>query len=103
MSAGDWKDMLGAIQQGNVEVVKYHVDMGVDVNYQHPEFLTTPLIESIEHDQIKIARLLLDNGADPNLAIWLSSDTPLKIAKRLKNKEFIALLKKFGAKDGWLW
>lgn len=44
MAAGDWKEMLIASQEGNLDLVRYHIRMGENPNYQHPEFLTTPLI-----------------------------------------------------------
>ncbi|MEM6299840.1 MAG: hypothetical protein AAF740_14215 [Bacteroidota bacterium] len=40
MAAGDWKDLLAATQNNDLELVKYHLKQGVDINYQHPEFLT---------------------------------------------------------------
>jgi hypothetical protein len=44
MSGGDWKEMFNAGCEGNLELVKYHVQAGVDVNFAHPEFLSTPLV-----------------------------------------------------------
>ena len=93
MSGGDWKEMLVAVQMGNIDLVKYHVNEGIDVNYEHPELMTTALIESIQFDQIEIARFLLENGADPSQNAWLSKDNPLRIAKQQKKKEFIRLFK----------
>ena len=46
MAAGDWKEMLVAAQSGDLALVRYHIRMGENPNYQHPEFLTTPLIEA---------------------------------------------------------
>ncbi len=82
MSGGDWKEMLVAVQMGNIDLVKYHVSEGIDVNYEHPELMTTALIESIQFDQIEIARFLLEHGADPSQNAWLSKDNPLSIAKQ---------------------
>lgn len=93
MSAGDWKDMLIAIQKGNMDIVKYHIKNGINPNYQHPEFCTTPLVESIEHERIEIAKYLLNKGADPSLKVGISNDSPLSIAKKTKNKELIALIR----------
>lgn len=95
MAAGDWKDMFQAIQNRNLELVKYHIQKGVNPNYQHPELLTTPLIESIENKSIEITKYLLQNGADPFLKAGFSTDTPMKVAKRIKNKEAIILLKPY--------
>jgi ankyrin repeat protein len=93
MAAGDWKDMFQATQNGDLDLVKYHIQKGVNPNYQHPEILTTPLIESIESGHIEITKFLLKNGSDPRLKAGFSTDTPMKVAKRLKNKEAVILLK----------
>lgn len=93
MAAGDWKDMLSAVQEGDVELLKYHLERGVNPNYQHPEFLTTPLIESISLQQYEIAKYLLENGADPTLKAGFSQDSPLAVAKSTKNKALTKLIK----------
>lgn len=95
MAAGDWKDMLSAIQEGDLELVKYHLGQGVNPNYQHPEFLTTPLIESISLQQLEIARYLLENGADPTLKAGFSMDSPLVVARQTRNKALISLVKSY--------
>ena len=92
MAAGDWKDLLYACQNGDLELVKYHIKGGVNPNYQHPELLTTPLIASIENANADITKFLLENGADPHLKAGFSTDTPMLVAKRLSNKEAIKLL-----------
>jgi len=38
--------MLIAAQNGDLPLVRCHIRMWEDPNYQHPEFLTTPLIEA---------------------------------------------------------
>ena len=93
MSGGDWKEMLVAVQMGNIDLVKYHVREGIDVNFEHPELMTTALIESIQYDRIEIARFLIESGADPSQNAWLSNDNPLRIAKQQKKEEFIRLFK----------
>jgi len=95
MAAGDWKDMLAAVQEGKIDLVKYHIEQGVNPNYQHPEFLTTPLIESISFRQYEIAKYLLENGADPKLRAGFSADTPLSIARATKDKAMIRLIKSY--------
>ena len=44
---GDWKDLFKGVQQNDLDLVNYYIKNGVDVNYQHPEYMTSPLIESI--------------------------------------------------------
>lgn len=95
MAAGDWKDLLKATQIGDLNLVKYHIENGIDLNYQHPEFLTTPLIESIEHRQPEVTACLLANGADPKLNPGFSSDSPIAVARRVNNKAAIQLLRPY--------
>ena len=75
--------------------MRYHVEYGVDVNYQHPEFLTTPLIASIERGQHLITEYLLKHGADPHLRAGFSTDTAFVVARKLKNVQALALLQPY--------
>jgi len=99
MSAGNWKDMLYAIQNGRLETVKYHIKNGVNPNYEHPEFFTTPLIESILNEEIEIAKYLLENGADPKLKSGFSNESPLQIAAKKNNKELLELISGYTSKN----
>lgn len=80
MSGGNWKELYFAAREGDLELVRYHVQMGVDVNYAHPEFLSTPLVAAILAGQQEVAQYLLDVGADPNLMSEFDSVTPLEAA-----------------------
>jgi len=93
MAAGDWKEMLIASQTGDLKLVRYHISMGENPNYQHPEFLTTPLIEAATFGHKEIVEYLLANGADPKIKAGFSADTALKMAKNNGHKEIVMLLK----------
>ncbi|MES2582427.1 MAG: hypothetical protein V4627_06890 [Pseudomonadota bacterium] len=67
MSSGDWKEMFDAAVDGNMAVLRYHLVAGVDANYQHPEYMCTPLVACILANQREAAALLLEHGADPHL------------------------------------
>lgn len=95
MAGGDWKEMLMAVHEDNINLVKYHIGNGIDPNYQHPELLTTPLIDSIAYNRYEITKYLLENGADPCLRAGFSEETPLIAAKRVQNKEIIDLIKTY--------
>ncbi|MBX2875216.1 MAG: ankyrin repeat domain-containing protein [Saprospiraceae bacterium] len=102
MAAGDWKEMLFAAQEGDLDLVKYHLEKGVNPNYQHPELLTTPLIESISFRQHEIVKYLLENGADPSLRAGFSLESPLAIAKQTKDKQLIKLVRSYLPKRSFL-
>ena len=59
MSAGDWKDLFKAACEGDLALVRYHVDAGVDLNYAHPEFFSTPLVGAIRAKQEAVALFML--------------------------------------------
>lgn len=93
MAAGNWKEMYQASLDGNLSLVQYHITEGVNPNYQHPEILATPLVAAILNNHDNVAIFLLENGADPNLESYFDNLTPLKAAKKMKNKHLIALIK----------
>lgn len=83
MSGGDWKEMFNAGCEGNLALVEHHVKSGVDVNYAHPEFLSTPLVAAILAGQEAVALYLLDHGANPALASEFDAATPLQAARQM--------------------
>ena len=113
MSGGDWKDMFRAACTGDVELVRFHLDNGVDVDFAHPEFQSTALVASILADREEVAHLLLDHGADPLLRSDLEAMTPLEAAHRAGLSGVEARLRGLGAtrplpapvsraRSGWL-
>ncbi|MEW7291335.1 ankyrin repeat domain-containing protein [Aquimarina sp. 2304DJ70-9] len=92
MSGGDWKSMFKATQEGDFELVKFYLEKGMDPNYQHPEFMALPLVESIRFNHLKITKLLLENGGDPTIREVMEGETSISIAKKLNNQEAIDLL-----------
>lgn len=78
MEHGNWKSMYEAACGGDLELVKYYVNSGVDVNYVHPEFMSTALVSCIVADQSDVAVYLLDNGADPNIVSPWEDMTPVQ-------------------------
>ena len=92
---GDWKDFFKAIQLNDIELVKYHIRMGIDPNYQHPEFMTAPLMECIRFGHLEIAKYLLENGADANAIEHNNTTTAMSIAQMLGNQNAIKLLEQY--------
>ena len=98
-AGGDWKDMYAAAELGDAACVRYHLDCGVDVDYQHPEAMQSALIISIMQGHAEVARLLLAHGANPNLAAELGGITPLQIAIQNQRTDLETLLRQYGALD----
>ena len=92
---GDWKEMFQAIQSGDLALVEYHLRMGVDPNYQHPEFMAAPLVESIRFNHLDIAKLLLESGADPQIKEDWGKETALSVAQSTKNQSAIQLIEAY--------
>ncbi len=82
MSGGNWKELFQAACEGDLALLAYHVKNGVDVNFAHPEFLSTPLVACILAGQAEAALYLLDHGADPHLGSEFDALTPLQAAQQ---------------------
>ncbi len=83
MSGGNWKEMFNAACEGNLDLVTYHVNEGADVNYIHPEVLSTPLVACILEGRTEVALFLLDRGANPNRVSESDGFTPMQAAREM--------------------
>jgi uncharacterized protein len=83
MSGGDWKEFFNAAVDGDLALVEYHVAAGVDIDYAHPEFLSTPLVAAILAGQQAVAMRLLDHGASPVRGSEFDGCTPVQAARRM--------------------
>ncbi|WP_332642871.1 ankyrin repeat domain-containing protein [Aeromicrobium sp.] len=84
MSAGDWKDLYAAARAGDLELVRFHVDQGVDVNHVHPEYQGTVLVAAILAGHEDVAHILLDSGADPAALSELDDLIPAQAARQMR-------------------
>jgi hypothetical protein len=69
----------------------------VDINYAHPEFLSTPLVASILAKQEEVALYLLKSGANPSLPSEFDGATPVQAARQVGLPQLEAKLVEFGA------
>jgi ankyrin repeat protein len=99
MSGGDWKELFNAGCEGDIELVCYHIRNQVDVNYAHPEFLSTPLVACLLAGQEAVAHLLLDHGADPLLLSEFDGLTPVQAARKTGLREVEQRLRAMGAPE----
>ena len=75
--------MYEAACVGDLNLVQGYVRSGVDVNYVHPEFMSTALVSCILAGQSDAALYLLDAGADPELLSPWNEMTPAQAAASL--------------------
>ena len=99
MSAGDWKDMFLAACDGDSELVRFHLENGVDVDFVHPEFQSTVLVASIHAGRDDVVHLLLDHGADVSMRSELEGQTPLQAAQQVGLTGVAGRLRAMGAED----
>ena len=97
MDGGNWKEMFNAAVAGELWLVEFHVKSGVDVNYAHPEFLSTPLVAAILARQPAVVAYLLQSGALPNLGSEFDGVTPLQAARQTAQPALETLLLGHGA------
>ena len=99
VGCGPSVDIHQAAEAGNITVVKYHLDAGVNVNVEDNFFNRTPLHHAAIEDQKEIVELLIDNSADVN-AKDVNGYTPLDWAIFNKDTKTVDLLRKHGGKTG---
>lgn len=93
-AGGNWKDLLEAAGEGNVEQARYQLSAGgVDPDFQHPEYFTAPIFEAIRANHLDILKLLVDEGkANPNLKEEQSGSTPIQVALEEKRHDIVDYL-----------
>lgn len=97
-AGGNWKEMFNAACEGDIDLLRYHVDSGVDIDYAHPEFLSTPLVACILARQQASAELLIERGANIHLRSEFDEGmTPLQAARSVGLQALEARLLALGA------
>jgi uncharacterized protein len=86
MSSGNWKELFDAACTGDLELVRYHIRTGVNINHIHPEYFGSILVACILAKQEAVALELLAHGADPQLFSDLDGLSPLQAAKQAELK-----------------
>lgn len=93
-------DLRLATHWQDPKLVERLIEAGGDVNAQSGNYALTPLIYAASSDQSSLAtlKLLLDKGADPNLADR-DGEKALDWATHRMDRPMIELLKQYGATD----
>jgi len=60
-------DLQAAVMSSNVEAVKQHIAAGTDIDEKEPFFGSTPLITAATFNKPKVAKALIEAGADLSL------------------------------------
>ena len=92
MSHGNWKDLFKAASEGNLQLIRGHLKNGVDPNYQHPEYFTSPVFEAIRNGQLDALKILLEDGGSPTLPEESTDKTPLEVAMSEGQHEIVDFL-----------
>ncbi len=97
VGCGPSVDIWTAAYNGQIEIVKTHLNNGIDVNVNHPELKHSPLWFACDGGHLSTSSLLIKKGADINGALPKGYRTPLGIAARNKNLNIVKLLINNGA------
>lgn len=92
MSHGDYKDFFYAACNGDLELVRHHLRAGIDVDFIHPEIMSTALVAAIDAGRADVALVLLEHGADPALLSPLDGMGPLEAARGAGLSDVVAWL-----------
>lgn len=76
-----------------MESLQYLIKKGFDVDETTPG-VPSPLITAIMDNSIEMAKVLLENGADPST---IGEQTPVSFAVKAKNREMLSLLLQYDA------
>lgn len=85
-------DLIDAIIENNIEMVREFLQNGVDPNLCLDAARVCPLHFAAQDNRVEIGKLLIANGADINARTYPENLTPLDVAKLHEHTEFIELL-----------
>ena len=92
------ESLLEAIRKGDLNIVKFCLQNGANINLKDMEANETPLHFAACYSKLEIVKILLQNGADINLKNRAGS-TPLHFAVLLGKLEEVKLLVQKGAQN----
>jgi hypothetical protein len=88
--SNDAEELFDAVRLGSETAVRELIKRGAGLNFERKD--ETSLILAIRDKKTAIAKLLLEAGADPNLAESVNGGTPLRWAVQTSNVEIVEIL-----------
>ena len=89
----DWQGRSFIFSAGENEWLQRYIELGADLNVVEFMDCSTRLVDAACHNNLELAKLLLENGADPNLPTEHEWARPLTQAKSNGHTEMVELLK----------
>jgi uncharacterized protein len=95
-----WKALFKACSDNDSDRVQYYLDEGVDPNYQHPEYRTSPFLEAVRCGNVRCVNALLSSGASLTGVEGRSGMNPLELALYERQHAVVdILLSKLSSRD----
>lgn len=76
-----WIRLYKAAQEGDVYDLLVLFEEGVDISFQHPDFVNSPLIAAAQNGYLEVVKCLIAKGADPHYLSKVSRKTAKDYAK----------------------
>ncbi len=93
-----WAPLQTATNRGQMEMVKYLLSKGADINYMHPVAHHTAFHLAALNGNVELAKFLASKGADVN--IKLKADVSLiRYFRDAGNADMVKILTDLGVKD----
>lgn len=84
----------------NIEIAKFFLECGYNINYRSPGFRFTLLHYAVIYKNANMIQFLIENGANINIKNY-QKQTPFLYAKKQKFKKIMYLLYKYVLMDLW--
>ena len=80
-----------SITYNNIEMVKYMIEQGIDVNFTQRRSKFTPLMSAVSYGRVDIVILLLEHGAD-QYAVDTKGFSAVDFARKMNKKSVLEIL-----------